>query len=160
METVATDPRVFTPNDRTTGQCIAMLKRYVAPGCTVLDVGTGTGVLALEAIKLGAGYVLASDNERHAVEIATKNCKGFNIKVEQHEINYGINGTFDVIVSNLYINPQMEFVQYAEKNMNENSVLILTWIDGVSLDPITKRFDILERTQCENIIAFALKKRI
>ncbi len=54
----------------------------------------------------------------------------------------------------------MEFIQYAEKNMNENSVLILTWFDGVSLEPITKRFRILERTQCENIIALALKKRI
>ena len=54
----------------TTRLCIEALEDYLRPGMTVLDVGTGSGILARAATLLGAGRVLACDIDPVAVEIA------------------------------------------------------------------------------------------
>ena len=57
----------------TTRLCLQALETYVMPGCTVLDVGTGSGVLAIAAAKLGARSVLALDTDPVAVGVAGEN---------------------------------------------------------------------------------------
>lgn len=57
----------------TTRLCLAALERYVVPGATVLDVGTGSGILAQAAALLGAARVFACDNDPIAVPIARAN---------------------------------------------------------------------------------------
>jgi ribosomal protein L11 methyltransferase len=54
----------------TTRLCIEALEEFVRPGCAVLDVGTGSGILAEAARLLGAGPVYACDIDPVAVEIA------------------------------------------------------------------------------------------
>jgi ribosomal protein L11 methyltransferase len=53
--------------------CLQALESYLAPGCTVLDVGTGSGILAIAAAKLGARSVLAIDTDPVAVAVAHQN---------------------------------------------------------------------------------------
>jgi ribosomal protein L11 methyltransferase len=62
-----------TGNHDTTQLCVLALQDYVTPGCTVLDAGCGSGILAMSAAKLGAGKVLAFDNDPIAVSAATSN---------------------------------------------------------------------------------------
>jgi len=50
--------------------CLEALERELKPGMTVLDVGTGSGILARAAVLLGAGRVIASDIDPVAVELA------------------------------------------------------------------------------------------
>ncbi|MGQ9598129.1 MAG: 50S ribosomal protein L11 methyltransferase [Anaerolineae bacterium] len=57
----------------TTRLCLQALERTVSPGCTVLDVGTGSGVLAIAAAKQGARSVLALDADPTAVAVAEEN---------------------------------------------------------------------------------------
>ena len=59
----------------TTHACLEALERLVTPGCTVLDVGTGSGILTIAAAKLGAGHITAVDIDSHAVRAARKNFK-------------------------------------------------------------------------------------
>jgi ribosomal protein L11 methyltransferase len=54
----------------TTQLCIEALERHVRLGAAVLDVGTGSGILAIAARMLGAGRVIACDNDPEAVEVA------------------------------------------------------------------------------------------
>lgn len=54
----------------TTRLAAEALERHVAPGSAWLDLGTGTGLLALIALHLGAGRVVARDNDPDAVEVA------------------------------------------------------------------------------------------
>jgi ribosomal protein L11 methyltransferase len=56
-----------------TRQCLQALERYVRPGSTVVDVGCGAGILSVAAALLGAGRVVACDNDPVAVEIAARN---------------------------------------------------------------------------------------
>lgn len=50
----------------TTRGCLEMLEAEVAPGSVVLDVGTGSGVLAVAALKLGADYAVGLDVDPHS----------------------------------------------------------------------------------------------
>lgn len=57
----------------TTSLCLKMLERYVRGGETVYDVGTGSGILAITAAKLGAGRVVAVDLDSVACRVAAEN---------------------------------------------------------------------------------------
>lgn len=62
-----------TGSHETTRLCIGMLERLQRPGMTVLDVGTGSGILAIAALKLGAASALGLDVEEESVENAAEN---------------------------------------------------------------------------------------
>jgi ribosomal protein L11 methyltransferase len=57
----------------TTRLCLEAIERHLKPGMTVVDVGTGSGILAEAAAKLGAGAVYANDNDPEAVAVANEN---------------------------------------------------------------------------------------
>src|ERR1035438_232188 len=57
----------------TTRLCLEAIERHLKPGISVVDVGTGSGILAEAAVKLGAGEVHANDNDPEAVAVAREN---------------------------------------------------------------------------------------
>lgn len=59
----------------TTALCLEALDELVRPGDTVVDVGTGSGILAIAAARLGAGAVIAVDIDPQAVQAARDNCR-------------------------------------------------------------------------------------
>jgi ribosomal protein L11 methyltransferase len=64
----------------TTKLCLQALERHLPKGAKVIDIGTGTGILGIAAIKLGAGSVLAVDIESGAVDSAIKNAAANNVQ--------------------------------------------------------------------------------
>ena len=66
----------------TTRLCLEALERNLKPGMTVLDVGTGSGILAEAAVKLGAARVHASDTDQEAVDVARENFLRAGVDVE------------------------------------------------------------------------------
>ena len=63
-----------TGDHPTTRACLRALEQYLRSGDSVLDLGTGSGILAIAAAKLGAGAVLALDTDPLAVRAAQENC--------------------------------------------------------------------------------------
>ncbi len=65
----------------TTRLCLEAIERHLKPGMTVVDVGTGSGILAEAAVKLGAGEVHANDNDPEAVAVARENFQRAGVAV-------------------------------------------------------------------------------
>jgi ribosomal protein L11 methyltransferase len=57
----------------TTSLCLRALEEHLESGMVVLDLGTGTGILAIAAAKLGARHVIAFDIDEHALKVAHEN---------------------------------------------------------------------------------------
>ncbi|HJM75369.1 MAG TPA: 50S ribosomal protein L11 methyltransferase [Dehalococcoidia bacterium] len=72
---VTLDPgRAFgTGEHQTTRLCLAAIERLIRPGDAVVDVGTGSGILATAAARLGAGSVVAVENDSDAALVAHEN---------------------------------------------------------------------------------------
>lgn len=98
--------------------CLAGLEEILQPGDSVLDVGTGSGVLAVAARRLGAGPILATDIDSLAVQVAAENAALNNINVtagefplrdadedtfvvRQGSVPAGTAGQFDIIAANI-----------------------------------------------------------
>lgn len=86
--------------------CLLALEKYLRPGVEVLDLGTGSGILAIAAAKLGAGSVLALDIDAEAVGVAAENVEQNGlaeaIQVAHGTLEWGLYpGRFDLIVANL-----------------------------------------------------------
>lgn len=92
----------------TTRMTTRFVEKYTQPGSKWIDVGTGTGVLAIAAVKLGAESVYAFDNDPWSIENAIENVElnGVNesVKVEQADIFTIELPTADGIAANLYRN--------------------------------------------------------
>jgi ribosomal protein L11 methyltransferase len=64
-----------TGEHATTAMCLTMLKRVVRPGDIVVDLGTGSGILALATRLLGAKRVIGIDNDAVAIRVAKENAR-------------------------------------------------------------------------------------
>ena len=92
----------------TTRLCVAALEKWVSQGDSLLDIGTGSGVLSVVAAKLGAKLVIATDIDPLAIRAARENARlnGVPIApnqliVEQGSIPAGQDGRFSVVVANI-----------------------------------------------------------
>ena len=94
-----------TGTHETTYMCLQMLERYVRPGSACIDVGTGTGILAIAAAKLGAQDVLAIDLDEQAVAVAKENIQKNGMEQVVHaqagDLLKDSVGKADVIVANI-----------------------------------------------------------
>lgn len=149
---------VFEPYHYTATNCAKLLKKYIAPGASVVDVGTGCGILALAAKRYGAGRVLATDIDPQSVESAKRNCADTNIEIVEANLLNGIREKFDIIVANLYATPALDFLQYAGDNLAENGVLILTLPNDISFLLIEEYFTIIEQEHGALYTTYALKR--
>ena len=87
----------------TTRLCLRALEEIVTPGARVADVGTGSGILAVAAIRLGAARVEATDNDPLAVDIARQNAarNGVDDRITVAEATQPPTGPFDIVVANI-----------------------------------------------------------
>ena len=75
----------------TTQLCMRQLKKYVKDGMEILDVGTGSGILSVAALKLGAGHTVGTDLDPCAVSATRENL----------EANQIPEGSMDVMIGNI-----------------------------------------------------------
>ena len=152
----------------TTVMCVQALEKYVQPGNTVVDVGTGSGVLSIGAALLGASKVHALDLDYVAVRAAKENIE-LN-KVESIvEVTHGnllesIQIQPDVIVANILADVIISFSQDAHTLLPEGGLFIASGIIGqkrdlVKEDLVSKGFEIIESVLMEDWVAIVARKK-
>ncbi len=90
----------------TTAMCMRALENAVRPSSRVLDIGTGSGILAIAAARLGAGSVLALDTDTQAVDAARANAAANSVagivEVRQTTSDFGeLTEIYDVALANI-----------------------------------------------------------
>ncbi len=97
----------------TTQLCIRQLRKYITPETELLDVGTGSGILAILSLMFGAKHAVGTDLDICAVEAVAQNCQANGIAPEKFEMMIGniINdkevqdkvgyGCYDIVVANI-----------------------------------------------------------
>ncbi len=95
-----------TGTHETTRLCEKLLEEAVKPGCSVLDIGTGSGILAICAKKLGAGRTVAVDIDETAVRVAKENCErnGCDVVCAVSDLlsnENALSGRYDTVCANI-----------------------------------------------------------
>lgn len=116
-----------TGDHQTTRLCLAAVDEFMQsnPGCSVLDVGTGTGVLAFAAKKLGAGRTVGTDNDPVAVELAIE-CAHENdvvgVDLSTNELGH-VEGPFDLVLANILANTLVRLAPDLARHTGKRLVL-------------------------------------
>ena len=116
----------------TTGMCIALLKETIRGGERVIDVGTGSGILAIAAALLGAGHVLAIDIDPDAVRVASENVahnKVSNIvTVQEGDLLKNTKETCQICVANIISDIIISFADPLKKHIEPDGLFICSGI--------------------------------
>ena len=120
-----------TGDHETTRMCVQALDKYVKADTTVFDIGTGSGILALVASKLGAKHVVGVDLDPVAVDSAKENIS-FN-NVDNIEVLYGnlldvVDGKADIVVANIIAEIICILVDDVKKALNKDGIFITSGI--------------------------------
>lgn len=125
----------------TTAMCIRSLEELVKSGMRVFDVGTGSGVLAITAAKLGASDVTAMDYDKMAVKVAAENIKQNHVdnvvKTGVSDILKSFTGKADLIVANIIADIIIELFDELDEYLAPGGKLLASGIITERLTDVT-----------------------
>ena len=162
----------------TTKLCISQLKKYIKPDTELLDVGTGSGILSIIGLKLGARHAMATDIDPNAIRATEENFEinGVAEQAEVHRVNildetearqfYGNNHgkRYDVIVANILadvIIPLSGIVTplLADDGVFITSGIINTMEEAVKDAMLANNFEILEINHMKDWVSITAKPK-
>lgn len=134
-----------TGGHETTKLCIRGLRKYISEftdrhPLTVLDIGTGSGILGISAIKLGADYVFAADLDENVFESVRENMKANGVSSEQMNIACGdilkdgamrenaLHCLYDIVVANILAPVIIEIQKQVAEFLKPGGVFIASGI--------------------------------
>ncbi|MBW8451440.1 MULTISPECIES: 50S ribosomal protein L11 methyltransferase [Lactobacillus] len=132
----------FGTGGHTTTQLVLLaMERAIVKPMSVLDVGTGSGILAIAASKLGASHVLGTDISDEAVTAAKENIAlndVDNIDVRKANLLKDIDDKYDLIVANILADILLELIPDLDSHLNKEGKVIFSGIDYLQLPKIEK----------------------
>ncbi len=161
------DPKMSfgTGEHQSTKLIIKLLEKYVRPGICLLDVGSGTGILSVAAIKLGTAEAVAIDNDELCYENCIENCElnsvTGKVKIMKGEISDIKEDNFDLIIANIQKDVLLDIADQIVKKLKPKGIAILSGLLITDKKDIEERyaktgFEILETKAMDEWIAIAL----
>ena len=135
-----------TGTHETTALCAGLVEQYVKGGDSVIDVGTGTGILAMAAALVGARDVLAIDIDPVAVRVAEENVKinhlDHVIRTRQGDLLEAVNEVADVVVANIIADVVIALAAPVRAHIKPGGLFICS---GIAHDRMLDVIDALNR---------------
>ncbi len=124
----------------TTQLCIRQIRKYTTPGCEILDVGCGSGILGMLALKFGAGHSVGTDLDPCAITATHENMEVNGIAPEQYEVMIGniiddkaVQDTvgyekYDIVVANILADVLVPLTPVIVNQMKPGAIYITSGI--------------------------------
>lgn len=156
-----------TGSHATTSLCLEILEKRVTDDTTVLDIGTGSGILAIAADLLGAKSAIGVDIDAQSVKTAIQNAQ-INGVSEKTEFLVGdladkISGKYDVVCANIVADVVMRLFDNVAEFMKNDGILIVSGIIDMRAAEVEASaqkhgFKIIESLMREEWHAYVLTK--
>lgn len=136
--TIEIDPGISfgTGKHETTQLCIRALDRYLQAGDRVLDLGCGSGILSIVALKLGASHVVGTDIDEDCITSSLENMKVNHLTEEKADFMVGNlitdknlqeklgTGSFDLVTANILADVIIPMAPFIPACLKENGIFI------------------------------------
>lgn len=134
-----------TGDHATTSMCAVLMDEAGCEGKKVLDIGTGSGILAIAADLLGASDILGVDIDPSAVEVAIENAEangcGDNVRFIEGDLTKGIDFRADIVVANLMAEMVVMLISSVRKHLLPEGVFISSGILVEKKDMVIEALD-------------------
>lgn len=157
-----------TGTHETTKMCIEHLVDYLKGGQSVLDIGCGSGILAIAAMKLGAKSAQLVDISPLAVKIARENGEINGLYQPEYTVKEGnltddIDGQFDIITANIIADIIIPLCSDIRDYMKNETVLITSGIIKERAGDVERAFaenhlTVIQKRELGDWVSFAVKK--
>ena len=146
--------------------CLEALEKLVTPDITVLDIGSGSGILSIAAILLGAKDVVGVDIDPVAVKVAKENAalNGVEEKAKYilGNLDEEITDTYDIVVANIVADAIIALSDSAKKRMKKNGYFLCSGIIDIRADEVEaalkqRGYKIVEKMVTNNWVALLAK---
>ena len=155
-----------TGEHETTTLCMQWLDQYFENQKRVLDFGSGSGILAIAAAKLGAAQVDAVDIDPQAVTVCRENAERNDVSEQikaWHTAEFNITAPYDIVLANILARPLLELKKTFLSALDEKSMLVVSGLLAVQQDWITEVYapelDLCNRFQLNNWLCLCFKKK-
>ena len=147
-----------TGQHETTQLCIRQLRKYMTPGAKVLDVGTGSGILGITALKLGAGEVFGTDLDENAITAVGENLEANSISTDRFHVIQGniIDNQsvkdwagydkYDIVVANILADVIILLVNEIPAHLKQGGYFITSGIINMKEEAVKAAF-----AECEEL---------
>lgn len=154
-----------TGTHETTRLCAELIERYMIPDSHVLDIGTGSGILAVTASKLGADTVFACDIDPAAIKVARENItlnNVTNVTCEVSDLLKNVNGIYDFISANIVADIIIRMAPDVGKYLKMNGIIITSGIINTQAEEVRNvmksyGFTVIDTIEENDWIAFAFR---
>ena len=164
---LALDPGMAfgTGTHPTTALCIQLIEDYLNRGGSLLDIGTGSGILIVAAALLGAGFVCGIDKDPVAIDIAAANLQLNELDPHRYSLSSGnllegINEQYDFIVANIFTHVILELLDDLHRVLAKGGLFVCSGMFEKNKNLVVAKmknmgFEILEIRELEDWAAIA-----
>ncbi|MBI4807461.1 MAG: 50S ribosomal protein L11 methyltransferase [Nitrosomonadales bacterium] len=137
---IALDPGLAfgTGSHPTTRLCLRWLDRNIKGGESVLDYGCGSGILAIAAMKLGAGSTVGVDVDAQAVVASRDNAEANQVKGDFYLPEGVVLAQYDVVVANILTNPLRALAPLLANATRQGGRIVLSGILAEQADEVMR----------------------
>lgn len=156
-----------TGTHATTSLCLGLLDRTASSGKKVLDIGCGSGILAIAGVLLGADSAVGVDIDAQSVKTARENAE-INAVTDKTEFLVGdlaekVSGRYEIVCANIVADIIMRLFDNVADFMTDDGILIVSGIIDLRADEVKRSatehgFTIAEELVRDNWCAFVLTK--
>lgn len=165
---ITIDPKMSfgTGEHQTTKLMLKLIEKHLKQGMKILDVGSGTAVLSIAAIKLGAELAIAIDDDELCLVYGNENCRINSIEnkidIRTGEIKDIEEKDFDLVFANIQKNVLIEIADQIKYRLKEDGLVFLSGLlDGDERDIVkhyTKiEFQLIDKLQLDEWVAVAFR---